>query len=237
MYNQLYYGTRNHLNLRIATLCIVIGINILLPLVASGTAIQGIGTGFAFLAILCINIYASFSNINRLFSAPSGYLTLLAPVPSWKTLLGHIISNTILSLVSITIGTLGVMAQTVTPHHTAVGVSVSRYWWVMTAIMLVWSAMPLLAFALWRAISKSVFYRLPLQKLLSAICTIIFLIITNWFYLLLAPFGTVERYRWFFTVMLPSNQLSAILLFAVTLLQAAAILFATAYLMDRRINL
>ncbi|MCL2421897.1 MAG: hypothetical protein FWD03_08580 [Defluviitaleaceae bacterium] len=243
MCKQIYYGAKNRLNMRLVGLASVIIVNLLLVLLAnSGVAprvsvvIISVTSSLLLFGIWAINIVATFSNLNKIFSPPDSYFTILTPVPSWKILLGHVIPAVIFDIVGFVVGIGGMML-----HFMVWGQGTNftgmRYFWFVMIICLVGYGMFLLVFTFWRAVSKSVFYRFPVSGFWGVIATLAVLLTLSWLNVLLIPFGIVQRFGLLFVVSLGMSHLDMLLMTLVTLLQAGVLLFATAYLMDRRINI
>ena len=244
MYKQLYYGTKNGFNLRVITLLIVIAINLILfisanPSLNVSIAIVMTVSSFSFIGLVFVNLIVTFSNLHKIFSPPDSYFTLLAPVSSYKILLGNIIPSVLFDSIGFVVGVGWMLLHAVrfsgwdtTGEFTGLG-----YLWFAVAIILIGYAILLVAFTFLKTISRSVFYRFPLRRLFSLAATFAAMLALSWLNLLLVPFGIVERFGIFIAISLQTSHLDAFLVFLVMLLQAAILFFATAYLMDRRMNI
>lgn len=234
----IYYGTRNRLDMRVIALLAVIGINLLLLSIPNIYLVMTVSS-LLFIGIGAINLFVSFSNINRLFKAPHSYFTALAPVASWKMLFGTVLPAVILDSIGFVAGVGGVMFQALrmTGNVNFGGFHEFEYLWFIIVVPMVGYAMFLLAFALWRALDRGLFYRIPLSGLLGIIGTLAVIVALSWVNLLLAPIGEISRFGWVVFMQIEMGQINAALVLLLLLGQGAALLFLAASLMDRRINL
>jgi len=229
----------------------MMGVNLLLLLLtvlfAQAGAVMIVAIVFSALALNYIfvsNAIVSFSGLNEVFSAPRGYLPLLTPLPAWKLLLGRIIPAAVMDTIgflvslgwllhhsfSFAFGFVPIdMGQYVSARDIALGVGAGFAAYPLFLIM----------FCFFRALSKSVFYRVRLRVLLSLLVTFVIMgTVLSWFGFLLLPFGTMHRVGLLFHISIGSvTGAGAAMVVLVLLIQAATLFAATSYLTERKINL
>jgi len=251
LFNQMYYSARHHFALRIITLFIVVLVNVSFIALSSNTdnvmgwqATLGIiFASFAFLGMFVVSIYATSSTFKKLFKEPQCYFTMLTPTPSWKIILGNLIPSVIFDIFSITISLVGVvfMSLSIADGFAAGGTSelqITTYWndiiFVIIAALAFYTLI-IVANVLYNAIVKTIFHRVPLRKLFATIVTIVVLCALSWVSIVLLPLGELYRFGPFFAIELiqPAVWHMAAMVLLI-LAQAAVILYAAAYLMDRR---
>ena len=243
LFSQIYYGAKNRLHLRVIALLAVIAVNLLLlPLTARGFIMPVIVSSFLFIYISAANLFVSFSNLNRVFEPPNSYFTVLAPVPSWKILLGNIIPAALFDSIGFAVGIAGIIFNSLNligmTWQDNIGYEIEHigsFLYVAASGIAMYSLV-LMAFVFWKTVSKSIFFRFPVRGLFGAAAVIAALFVVNWLNSLLIPFGTVNRFWVFFSISVYPSGLNMFLVTMVTFLQAAVLLIASAYLMDRRIN-
>lgn len=247
MFNQLKYSTRQNLNQRIFGLAGVLIINLVFGVCGSlrlyGDAWMIVGVVFASLAlcgIFIVNIIADFEAIRGLFASPAGYNTALIPVPSWKILLGRLIPIVVLDLVSLAVGVVGIVVQTAILSrltYDSGNWNLNGLGWYLTILVLGY-LMVALALFFACALSQSLFFRLRFRGFLGLLATLAVLYGFNLLNLVLAPLGVVDRMWVFTSISLVADFNAGMVLYMVlSLAESAALFFATAYLMERKINI
>lgn len=234
---QIYYGAKNRSDTRTYALLAFLAANLLLLAVPNFYVVMTISS-FLFIGFWALNIFVSLSNINRLFKAPHSYFTALVPVASWKILFGTVLPAVIFDSIGFVIGLGGLTLQIWNIYGWGnTDIFGLEYLWFVILAPMIMHGILLLVFAFWRALSKSVFYRFPLSGFFGAFGAAAVIIVLSWINLLLVPFGEINRFGVMIFMVLELGQISAVLVSLVLLLQGAVLLFLTAYLMDRRINL
>ena len=249
MFNQIYYSTRNRLTLRLIALAVVIFGNIIFFVVPGNMAFNTLAivfASFAYMGISAVNLFASFSNLNGIFKAPNSYVMALTPVHPWKRLLGSVIPAVLFDTLGFFVGIGGILIQT-----TGTGIDfedmmgtmgssipLSHYFIFMLAAGLALYGLFLIGFLFWRAVSRSILYRYPFRNLLGFVIAMAAMIAVSWFNVLLLPFGDLINFGPFFNIQISQyTGFHFALMVLSILLQGAALLWAAAQLMNRRINI
>ena len=249
LFDQIYYSTKSWLALRLIALAVVVFGNLIFFVVPGNTVFATLAivfASFAFMGLWAINLFVSFSNLNGIFKAPRSYLTALAPVSSWKLLLGNIIPAMLFDTVGFVIGITGIFLQTAGVRFYfdnmagTMGSPIQSYQYFIFAIIsgLAFYGLLLTGFLFWRTVSRSILYRFPLRNLLGFVITIAAMMIVSWFNILLIPFGELVSFGPFFSISIAhyTGGHMAVMVLSI-LLQGAALLLAASYLMNRRINI
>ena len=228
-------------------LAIVVLINILAAIV-SYLGILGIGgriTGVMFVSIaLCamivVNIIADYVTIRSLFSAPSGYTVMLAPVKSRQVLSGSILSIVLWDTVSLVIGIAGVvyhslrLGEVYFPMRTAY---ITQSLWGFIIIFLNYILLITAIFFI-AGLSKSILYRFRGRTFFAIIITMGIMYVLSMANLVLMPFGYAQRYGSFISINLVLGWNFGMVLYLLLCLGKIALFFGTtSYLMERKINI
>jgi len=205
-------------------------------------ALAMVFSSFAFIGIIVVSLVATGSAFNGLLKSPDNYLPMLTPVSSWKKVLGQLIPSVVLDIAGFVIGIafIVLLATSVDPGDASI------YWGsgigrippeaVFAVVMgIVGYSLVLAGVMFWLTLSNTVLSRVPLRKLIGAIVTIVVATVLNWSNMILVPFGELFRFGPFFNIQLSTPSLWALVIIVLlTLAQAAAFVFATVRLLDRR---
>lgn len=249
MLKQIYYSTREQLSARLLALMVTLGVNLLflvLTLGASpGSGVMITAVVFSSLALaylIMVNMFVSFAGIHEVFSTPKGYHTLLAPVPSWKIILGRVVPAAVIDTLMMAVGIplvvwqslrLAGMTNDITQH-----VNIVQDILFGVIVVFVGYSFLLTAYCFFRTISKSLLHRAPLRNFLSVLATFVALwVVTSLTNLLLLPFGRVEIWGPLVNINLYPSPIVRLMYILVLLLQAAVFFLASARLMERRLNI
>ena len=249
IFDQIYYSTKSRLTMRLTALAVVVLGNLIFFIVPGNTVFATLAIVFAsfgFMGLCAINLFVSFSNLDGIFKAPRSYLTALAPVSSWKLMLGNIIPAVLFDTVGFLIGITGIFLQTTGlvfyfgDMAGTMGSPIQSYQYFIFAIIsgLAFYGLLLTGFLFWRAVSRSILYRYPLRNLLGFVITIAAMTVVSWFNILLIPFGELVGCGPFFSISIChyAGGHMAVMVLSI-LLQAAALLLAASHIMNRRINI
>jgi len=217
----------------------------LLPLAAmiTGVSLSGVAVG----VMSITNIVCDIGIFRRLFAAPGAYLHALTPTPRWKTLLAGVLAILIMDVISMTIVITGVtwMAlilagnfydfSNLVRYMSLIDVPVVLY--AIGSVLSVVAGYLLLLMIILSGIvvKKSVFYQKRGGALFTALFIIGVIYILSISQLLLAPFGSVSRDWWYFTVHIGG---AGVIAYGIlTFIQATALFLVSAHLMERKLNI
>jgi len=199
-------------------------------------------SSFAFIGIMAVSLIATGTAFNRLLKAPDNYMLMLTPVSSWKKVLGQLIPSMVLDVASFVIGVAFIVLLATSMDSGGANV----YWGggigiippeavFAVAMGIVGYGLVLASVMFWLTLSNTVLSRVPLRKFIAAITTIVVATVLNWSNMVLIPFGEMHRFGPFFNIQLHSaSSWILIVIVLLTLAQAAAFVFATVRLLDRR---
>ena len=224
---------------------VVFGALGLLPLAALITLVSLSGVGIAVMSI--VNLVSDIGVIRRLFSAPGAYLYALTPIHRGKTLLASIAAIAVMDVVSMTVAITGVTWLSLVLAGNFVDIwgffqnfsfPVFPYTiYIIGSILAVAGGYFLLLMFITAciAVRRSVFYQKRAGGILTALTALGAFYAISISNLLLAPFGVVSRDLWFFTVHIggPGQLAFGIL----TFIQAFALFYISARLMERKLNI
>jgi hypothetical protein len=211
----------------------------ILPLAARITAVSLSGSAIA--VMMAFNIVGDVSIARRMFTP----LYALTPVPRAKTLLSSVIAMTVMDIVTMTFSIISVVWLSLILAGEGIG---SLVWSVVSAnmsemlfglwliaLMIAGYLLFLMIILFCIAMRKSVFYQKPAGWLLAVLTGFGVFYLVSVSTLLLAPFGVVSRYWWFFNITLGGAGL--IMYILLTLIQAAVLFVLTSRLMERKMNI
>lgn len=225
-------------------ICVIFSIITLAGVNRMGGMITGVVfSSLALCGLMVANVLSAYESIRTLFAAPAGYGLALAPVPSWKILLGRLVPIVVWDLVTYAIGITCVTIQSlmlagltqsdVTPHTGDLGFIA---WGVL--IIALHYILLFLAIFFACAVTKSLFFRTRARGLLGFLFACVVLYVLSLADLLIAPFASVVRWGSLFMINVTMG-VNAGMFVAMTLLLAKIVLLfcGTAYLMERKVNL
>ena len=217
----------------------------LLPLAAliTGVSLSGVAVG----VMSITNIISDIGILRRLFAAPGAYLYALTPSPRWKTLLASVLAILIMDIVSMTVAITGVTWISLILAGNFFDLSsISRYislidlpvilYGIGSVLGVIGGYLLLLMIILTCiVVNRSIFYQKRAGGLLTALFAIGTIYLLSLSSFLLAPFGTIYRDLWYFTIHIGGAGVFAygILIF----IQAAALFAVSANLMERKLNI
>ena len=253
MVTQFKYAFRMHGGLRISLLFAAIVLNIVFGILGyfdiygfDGKVTAVVFSSLLLMVVAIVLLTAELDEVRSLCSAPAGYTIFLTPVPAWKILLSRVIAIMVQDIICLSVSIAGVVFQVFvlndmlrTAAYLPTSSSVIYYAaWGSLVIFLVCLQITLASFFACVA-SKSLFAGKRASAfwgVLTAIVAICLLTELDW---LLAPFGFVETWFGIFTTITIETgaNLGMILYLLLGVCKAAALFFATTYLMERKINL
>jgi len=215
----------------------------LLPLAAQITAVALGGTAIGVMTVT--NIIADIGIARRMFSAPGAYMHALTPAPRSQILLASVITMIVMDIVSMTV----VIYSEVILALNLAGDNIWNIVWsainsnqliaggVLQSIALMITGYLLVMMVIMFCITarKSIFYNVNAGGLLTAVLCVGVIYAISLSTLVLAPFGTVSRFGFFFTISLGGA--GAIMYALLTLIQAAVLYIVTSKLMERKLNI
>ena len=220
----------------------------LLPFAAHVTVVS-LG-GVAVAVMLVANIIGDVSIVRCIYGSPDAYLQALTPAPRWKSFCAGLITMTLMdfitmavvigsvtwlylnfanSIVSADAWSMAMRAIEEYPSYFAAAIRglsliVPGYLLVLSIILLCVTA------------KRSVFYRMPAPGLLAFLLACLCFYAVSLSQLLLAPFGSVDRYGIFIIMSLGSNMIFPAY-FLLLLLEAVLLFVITSKLMEKRMNI
>lgn len=214
-----------------------------LPLAAQITAVS-LG-GVAIAVMLVIDVISDVDIARRMFAAPGAYLYALTPAPRRKILLASVISMTVLDIVSMAIVIIGEVWLSILM---ADEYSLRTLWdeirnnssdmptiLLLAALLIAGYLLILMVILFCVTAKKSVLYHKPAGRLLTGVLALGISYVVSLTPFLLAPFGVVGRFGWFFTVTVGNAGIAVYIL--LTLLEASALFMLTSGLMERKLNI
>ena len=223
---------------------IILGLFDLLPYAAHITAVS-LG-GVAIAVMMAFDIVGDVAVIRRMFSAPDAYLHLLTPVPRRKILLASVIAMAIMDFITMAVVIIG---ETLLSFNLA---GVEKIWNIVistlrenpsdllyilygTLLLIAGYLLVMMIILFCVTAQKSIFFRMPASGLLVFLLGCACVYIVSLIQLILAPFGSVNRYAIFIMVTINGAALPAYIL--LLLVEAAALFVITAKLMERKMNI
>ena len=215
----------------------------LLPEAALITAVSLGGVSIA--VMMAFNIQSDVVIARRMFRAPDAYLYALTPARRGHTLFSSLITMLVLDIVTFAVIVTGEIWLSLNLAGNSLGQAflggisgawselLPWLWWIPYAIFVDLLIVQVVVFS--AVAGKSILYKKPASGFLS------FLLACGCFYLwsllnlILAPFGSLERFGVFFTVNL--NGAGVIPLILLTALEATGLFVLTAKLLERKINI
>jgi len=251
---QFKYSFRAGLQPRLLVFAIILVMNLVfivldllgsLPFAAHITAVSLSGTAIAVMS--GFNIAGDVAIARRMFSAPGAVLYALTPVPRWKTLLSSVVSILVMNFVTLAFSIAGVvfLSLGLGSRYTGVGAwemlrqgssfVQPQYSLIYLAIFVAAYLMLLMTILFCVAMRKSAFFNKPAGGFLAVLLAVGVFYVFTLSGVLLAPFGTVSRFRFFFTVTVGYTGMGmyALLMFII----AAALFALTSILVERKINI
>lgn len=215
-----------------------------LPLAAQIVAVS-LG-GLMVTVMFAANIIGDVFILRRMFGSPASYLQMLTPVHRGKILFASVATMAVMDLFSMA---FVIAAQTVN----ALNLAGSGVWekigefirsndsyllYGLWLILLLIAAYLLLVMIILFCITvrKSLFFKMSAAGFLSFLLAIGCFYVVSLLQFALAPFGDVQRHGLMFIITLDSPAVLPVFIL-LTLLEAAALFFATLKLLERKINL
>ncbi|MDR0292739.1 MAG: hypothetical protein LBH95_01120 [Oscillospiraceae bacterium] len=213
-----------------------------LPEAAQITAVSLAGIGIA--VMFGANIASDVAMSKRLCATPDAYLHALTPAPRRKFLLASVLTMMILDIVTMAAVITGEVVLSFNLANVGnlwreFGYAVRDY-----AAEILYGVLFLMACYLLAAMiilfcvtaKKSIFYKMPASWLMTFLLACGCVYAVSLLPLIIAPFGTIERYRIFITITL-DGWTGAWLYLLLTFLEAAGLFVLTSKLMERKMNL
>jgi len=195
----------------------------------------------SFLGLWIGNMCITGSALKAITKEPQSYLITLAPVPSWKVLLGNILPSVLFDSIAFFVGLVFIVVHTFAVYVSDGGVTSSLNMQVesgaiygIVLLVLLYTFLIVIG-VFWSAVTRTVLVRVPFCKLVGVLVTTVAVAATSWINIVMLPFGDLYNFGPFFTITISNIAawqfgLSAILFMA----QSAILLFVAAYLLDRR---
>jgi hypothetical protein len=251
---QFKYTFLSGLNVRGITFVVIFLMNLvfvtlgalgLLPLAALITGVSLSGVAVSVMAIT--NVVSDIGIFRRLFAAPGAYLHALTPSPRWKTLLASVLAILIMDIVSMTVAITGVtwmgllLAGTFFDvagflrNFTSIDASAIMYG-IGSVLGIIGGYLLLLMIILsCIVVKKTVFYQKRAGGFLTALFALGIIYLLSLTSFLIAPFGYVTRDLWYFTIHIGGPGIIAYSILII--IQAFALFFVSANLMERKLNI
>jgi hypothetical protein len=201
--------------------------------------------GMAIAAMIAANIGCDILVIRRMFAAPESYLYLLTPVPRWKMLFASAITMLVLDFITTAVVIIGEVWLSF--NFTGIGGDLilsglrqnpGDFLYLVWGIPLMIAGYLLIMMIILFAVTakRSVFFKMPASGLLSFLAACACVYAVSLLQLILALFGTIQRYGLFIVVNI-NNTAALPVWVLLTLLEAAGLFFVTSKLMERRMNI
>ena len=220
----------------------------ILPFAAHVTAVSLSGVAVAVMFVA--NIIGDVTIALRLFGSPDAYLLTLTPAPRWKSFMAGIITMTLMDFITIAVvlgavtllsinfaATLGfneiwnMVFRAINENPSYIADGIRGITLLLPGYLLVLSIILLCVTA-----KKSIFYKMPASGFLSFLLGCLCVYAVSISQLLLAPFGTVNRFGIFIIISLSSNMIFPAY-FLLLLLEAVILFVITSKLMEKRMNI
>jgi len=218
----------------------------LLPFAAQIVGVSLSSTAVA--VMLVFNIIGDVSIINQIFSSTGAVFYSLTPAPRRERLLASVISMFVMDFVTMAVSMFSVVVISLNLASRFTEMNIPEMIWegmshvnypgvsVLLALCIAAYLYIVMLILFCKAIRRSVFFSVPAGGLLALLVAVGVLYVTNISGFLLAPFGEVSRFYFFFTITL--GYLVGPALFALLLLIFAAIMFVlTSRIMERKMNI
>ena len=246
MLTELKYAARPYLSQRVIAIAATIVLNLIFGL-CGGTGVYGYAgnitavalSALALCAVFVVNVIADLGAIRTLFCAPAGYFYALTPQPRWRVLLSRVIFILVWDNVTLYIALAGLLVQTsllVNASAIAGEISSSDVW--LAVLLALYYALVLLAVFFAAAIAKGPLFRAPGRGFLGFLvfCAVIYA--HSLLNLVLTPLSSASHYGVFTTITIQTGANAGMIGFLILLVAELVALFcATAYLMERKVNL
>ena len=216
-----------------------------MPVAAHITAVS-LG-GLAIAVMFAADIFSDVMIIRRMFVAPEAYLYLLTPVPRRKILFAGVITMLAMDFITMAVVITGEVwlsfnltgfSWNLIEFSSAIRQNPSDLlyilWGIVMGIAGYLLTMMIILFGI--TAKKTIFFKMPASGLLAflLVCACVYAI--SLLQLILALFGTVQRYGLLFIVNV-NNSTALFVLLLLALLEAAGLFIVTSKLMERRMNI
>lgn len=247
MFAQFKYSIRPFLKMRLSALGAVVVVNLILAICGvmgayrSGGQITAVVTASLLLtAVFAVNIIADFETIQHLFSSTRGNNVFLTPAPRWQILLGRVVAIVLPDVIGFVLGTAGIVVQALIlagiPELT-LSYELSGAGWALAAILVNYLIAVLVIFFAC-TLSKTLFFAKSGRALLGIAGAAAILYLFSLLDLLLIPFGSVYTYGVFVSITVYSGFTPGMLVYLLLqIVKAFALFYASAHLMERKMNL
>jgi len=251
MFSLINFAARIQLKNRIVSMAFLAAVCIamqILTLIAKGAVIQTtlliagpLAVIIAMILTVTFNIIADAASLRNVFTSPSGYLPMLAPVPGWKLLLSRVLPIVFFDSVCVILGYIGCVRLVLgyTGSFSMSELLASPDW--LTPFKTLWALefvqIILLAF-LSCALAKSIFFRFRQRIALGIISFILIRYLLSLLDILLAPFamhsGNAPLLVMHITTGFNAGMIAYVIL---SILKITGLFFITSFLIERKINL
>ena len=249
---QFKYSFKAGLSIRIYAFAAIMLMNLafiipgalgLLPIAAQITAVSLSGTAIA--VMFAFNIVGDVSITRRMFVAPGAYLYALTPEPRRNTLFSSVITMfvidfvtmaaTIISVVVLSFGLANRFTELNFWEMMLSNVSIFPYFVSQFLLIVGFYLFLVMVILFCTSVRKSVLYNKPAGGFLAVVLAFGIFYLSTVLSLLLAPFGIVSRFGFFFSVSL--GTIGVFMYALLLILQAAALFVLTSKLLERKLNI
>ncbi len=201
------------------------------------TSATGLSAFLFMIASLSLCIAADYDAIHTMFSGPHGYVEYLAPVPGWKRLLAKTASLAAADSICVALNMAGFIVNWYLVEKN-VGIDVFSNPWRTVNIFLSYFCCIMLVL-LAAALHHSYFSAIRIGWLPTLLALMVIAYVMNLMNLLMLPFSS-NAYHWGLQLSITLNVATgpALFIYLILKLCKAGLLFgATAYIMERKINI
>ena len=195
----------------------------------------------AMILAVTFNIIADAASLRNVFTSPSGYLPMLAPVPGWRLLLSRVLPIVFFDSVCIILGYIGFLrlALGYTSLSLISGLPSSTEW--LTPLKTLWALefiqIILLAF-LSCALAKSIFFRFRQRIALGIISFFLIRYLLSLLDILLAPFAMHSGNGPMLVMHITTGFNAGMIAYVILgIFKITGLFFITSHLIERKINL
>jgi len=250
MLKQFKYVLRTELTARSGVLAVTVLVNLIFGVLGSNN-VYGLGwktaavtfSSFCLVGVFIVSIICAVRSCKSLYSAPAGYINQLTPVPRQKMLTARIASIVLFDVIGYVLAISGVVWQAAIVDNSRflAGFTLEfirvKYTLIFILGLLIAYFFLISLLFLCYAIEKSLFCGIRLGVIPAGIVFVAAVYALSLTDFIMALFTAVTRKGIFFTIeIFPLNNVQMTVLYILYIVKCAAIIYATAKLTERRVN-
>lgn len=249
---QFKYAFQQGLTLRLAAFAILVIMNVVFGVLGyfglwgePGMITAVTLSSLALFGIFTVNIIVDMRSLKDVFGTPDGYLHALTPVKSWKILLARTVAIVCQDFITLFAGIFGIVWQAmVLSGDIGFGFNYSHYESSNSnavtglIVLLLGYAYIIMLIVFGSSLKNSVLSGIPGRSWLALLGVAATAWIFNLFNFVVAPFGTVDHWRIFYSITLPGGWYMGFIVYALLFsVKIAALFIASSTLLERKNNL